>query len=233
MRMKRLPFVGVTALVLLGATLSWFPTQRQSVSANQLPATAAQQEKKPSVDWQDDPVCQMVFFAVLEGLYTDGVQSDVVDSLVPKTTKANESSLKANFVAQCPLCHPVYEALSLYQRRSAFMSSKGKRDTLGKGIDPELRKQLTSTDRMARLEALRVLVRTWVDRKIKSLRLTEAEQVAMQKQLMERASEGKTRLISLMKDDPSYQDGWSPYWGCAACNGTTDACVRPLNGDAH
>ena len=35
-----------------------------------------------TVAWKDDPVCQMVFFAVLEGLYSQGVSDEVVESIV-------------------------------------------------------------------------------------------------------------------------------------------------------
>ena len=33
----------------------------------------------PTQEWRSDAACQIVFFAVLEGLYTDGVPDEVVD----------------------------------------------------------------------------------------------------------------------------------------------------------
>src|SRR5947207_2964848 len=75
-----------------------------------LPKTEA---PKPPADWKADPVCKMVFFAVLEGLYEDGLSSAAVDSVVGKT-KDGKVEIKQTFVFECPLCHPVYEAFRAY-----------------------------------------------------------------------------------------------------------------------
>ena len=37
---------------------------------------------KESVEWQNDAMCQFVFFAVLEGLYRDGIQNEIVDAII-------------------------------------------------------------------------------------------------------------------------------------------------------
>ena len=71
------------------------------------------------MDWQDDPVCEFVICEILEGISIDGVTEEVVDSLVPQGHGRRDESLKTNFVAQCALCHPVYEALKIYQRSDA------------------------------------------------------------------------------------------------------------------
>ena len=60
--------------------------------------------KTAQVDWQKDPVCRMVFFAVLEGLYEDGVPGDVVDSIVPRKVGKGKHRMKTSFVFSCPLC---------------------------------------------------------------------------------------------------------------------------------
>ena len=44
--------------------------------------------KVKSLDWKKDPVCQMIFFAVLEGLYADGVTDDVVEAVVSQQGKS-------------------------------------------------------------------------------------------------------------------------------------------------
>ncbi len=187
---------------------------------------AARNEEGPVkvLGWKDDPVCQMVFFAVLEGLYIDGVPSDVVNSLVPPSKKGDDNAVKANFVAQCPLCHPVYEALSLYQRRGAFQDSAGKRNTFGQGLDRELQQRLTSESRKERLTALRVLVRRCVERRMTMMRLSEKERNEWITKLTARSQQGRKLLLGLIQNDPKYGKDWSVYWGCAACNGTTDAC---------
>jgi hypothetical protein len=174
-------------------------------------------------DWKDDPVCQMVFFAVLEGLYTDGVPDEVIDSIVPRQVKDGDNPLKTSFVAQCPLCHPVYEAFSLYQRRQGFSGEGKKRNTFGKGIPADLEKALLSKQPSMRLKALSPLVKLWVERRLTMMRLTEAEKREWGSKLAVRSQQGKNSLSDLIDKDPHYQ-GWSVYWGCAACNGTTAAC---------
>jgi hypothetical protein len=176
--------------------------------------------QKP-VDWKDDPVCQMVFFAVLEGLYTDGVPAEVVDSIVPPK-KEGDASVKNSFVIECPLCHPTYEAFRLYQGRKPFASDL-KRDSFGKGLDPELVDDLKSKSAMTRLKALHELVRAWVERRLTMMRLTAEEKKEWTRKIGERSRQGKGELSKRLGSDPDYK-GWSMYWGCAACNGSEHGC---------
>ena len=219
--MKRhllLPAIPVAA-VLICTFISHLP--QTAVGDDPL---ASQSAKEAPVDWKTDPTCRMVFFAVLEGLYTDGVPASVVESLVPKVKAEGGNALKANFVVECPLCHPVYEALVQYRDRSAFRDSKLTQSTFGNGLTKKECEALTSESRMTRLQALRPLVRKWVDRRMKMMRLTKEEQDKLTAELLKRSQQGKQKLMSLMRNDPAYHTGWSMYWGCAACNGATDAC---------
>ena len=187
------------------------------------PAAPAKVLPPKPIDWQDDPVCRMVFHAVLEGLYEDGVSDAVVDAIVPREAKSGDDPVKKSFVAKCPLCHPVYEAFAAYQKRPAFSGDSAKRNTLGKGLDAAVVKDLTGADLQKRLKALAPLVQKWVAVRLASMRLTKKETLDWQAQLSERSEQGKSMLYELMHKDPHYKD-WSGYWGCAACNGTTDAC---------
>jgi hypothetical protein len=186
-------------------------------------ATAGKPAPARPTAWQGDPVCRMVFHAVLEGLYEDGVPNAVVDAVVPRQPKPGVDPVKRSFVAQCPLCHPVYEAFAAYQKRPAFAADPAGRDTFGKGLDTAVVEALTADDPKTRLQALAPLVKRWVERRLTAMRLTAAEKVEWEAKLADRSREGKAFLAVLMKSDPSYK-GWSWYWGCAACNGTTDAC---------
>jgi hypothetical protein len=197
----------------------------QSVGAEP-PAVSRPEEKSvapPVTDWKEDPVCRMVFFAVLEGLYADGVPNEVVDSIVPRKPTRGDNPVKTSFVVQCPLCHPVYEAFTQYQRRQAFRGDESKRDTFGKGLEPELVRSLKSENTQTRLTALRGLVHRWVERRLAMMRLSEAEMKDWTTKLNERSTQGRKTLSNLIQADPDYK-GWSIYWGCAACNGSTDAC---------
>src|SRR5256885_249044 len=102
-------------LLVLGLII----TLAQFSTADPPSAAAPKKETKPLTDWKQDPVCKMVFFAVLEGLYEDGVSSEAADSVVGKS-KDGKTEIKQTFVFECPLCHPVYEAFRVYQQRPAF-----------------------------------------------------------------------------------------------------------------
>jgi hypothetical protein len=188
------------------------------------PADPVPAKKSPPAkadDWKSDPVCRMVFFAVLEGLYDDGVSTEAVDAVVGRKTKGGAGELKTTFVIECPLCHPVYEAFHAYQQRPAFAG--GKRDSFGKGLEAKLESGLRSEYLITRQRALAVVVQRWVGRRLDLMRLSPEEKSEWSRRLQERSMQGKARLRELMAREPWYK-GWSMYYGCAACNGTTDAC---------
>ena len=190
-------------------------------SASQ-PIAAVQPEEKAVTDWKKDPPCQMVFFAVIEGLYADGVPDDVVDSIVPRKKNGGDNPLKTSFVMQCPLSQSVYEAFSLYQQRSGFGGEEKMRNTFGKGLDADFAANLKSSDLRTRLLALRALVRLWVERRLTMMRLTKAEKYEWGGKLQVRGEQGRRILYKLRQTDPHYKN-WNPYWACAACDGAAHA----------
>jgi hypothetical protein len=173
---------------------------------------------KPIEDWKEDPVCKMVFFAVLEGLYEDGVSNEGVDKIVGRT-KDGKVEIRHTFVFECPLCHPVYEAFRAYQQRPQF---RDKGDAFGKGIDPKLETSLRSTTLRTRQGALQVLVHRWVDRRLNQMGLSEEQKNDWARRLEERSKQGDDLLRKLRGTDPWYT-GWG-YGFCAACKGCTDVC---------
>jgi hypothetical protein len=178
----------------------------------------AKKGTKPPADWKEDPVCKMVFFAVLEGLYEDGVSNEAVDSVVGKT-KDGPAEIKQTFVFQCPLCHPVYEAFRLYQQRPTF---RDKGDTFGKGVDAKLESGLRAKALRTRQGALQTLVHRWVERRLTRMGLSAEEKLSWAKQLEERSNQGNELLGRLRNTDPWY-GGWG-YGFCAACRGCTAVC---------
>jgi hypothetical protein len=189
--------------------------------ADPVPAKKAPAAPTKADDWKADPVCRMVFFAVLEGLYADGVSTEAVDAVVGRKAKGGAPEIKATFVIECPLCHPVYEAFRAYQQRPAFAG--GNRDSFGKGLDANLERGLRSKGLLARQGALRQVVRQWVGRRLELMRLSPAEKAEWARRLNERSNQGRTHLDKLRISDPWYK-GWSGYAGCAACDGVTDSC---------
>ena len=80
-----------------------------------------------NVEWQKEEMCQFVFFAVLEGLYRDGVQNKIVDAIIGEKIVKKDDKVKTHFVFRCKLCHATYEAFRTYRNRPAFMQTKGRR----------------------------------------------------------------------------------------------------------
>jgi hypothetical protein len=168
-----------------------------------------------------DPACQLVFFAVLEGLYTDGVTNEVVDRILAVDPTTGQPRMEEHFVYACPLCHPAFEAFRLYRLRSPFSGLKAGGDTFGTGLDARVVSQLMSEKQADRLAAVQALIDTWVRRRIDSLRLTKEERADLSKRLEERRQEGMAQLKAGQSDRYA---GWK---GCAVCDGAAGACRLP------
>ena len=171
-------------------------------------------------DWKADPACRLVFHAVLEGLYEDGVTDDVVNNIVPPD-KAGREKMRRSFVLGCPLCQPVFEAFCAYQSRPKF-SDGGREATFGKGLPEAVKEGLLSDTLSTRLIALRGPVRGWVEARLRSMKLTAQERQRWWEEIAARAGQGAATLAAHRAADPWYKS-WSGYWGCAACKGSEDA----------
>src|SRR6266852_2074566 len=101
-------------------------------------------------------VAPLVFFAVLEGLYTDGVSNADVDAILATDPKTKQPRFEEHFVSQCPLCHPAFDAFVLYRARQDF-SQQFKdghwKNNFGAGLDAKLSKKLHSENKGEQLEA--------------------------------------------------------------------------------
>ena len=181
-------------------------------------------EKAPSVTWQNDPLCQFVFFAVLEGLYRDGVQDEVVDLIIGAPEKEGDK-VKKCFIFRCELCHATYEAFRAYRSRPKFETAGGK-STFGKGVDTAVIADLKSKKARTRVYAMGGLVRPWITHRIEETRKTEEEKIAMKKEFERFAKEGAQFLEKhIAGKDPFYLD-WRFYGQCQACEAAEDLGVR-------
>ena len=79
-----------------------------------------------------DEFDRMIFYAVLEGLYEDGVSNEAVDIVLLKDPT---SGSYAHFVYGCPICAPTIDAFRMYRARPQFYSRKGITDTYGTGLE--------------------------------------------------------------------------------------------------
>ena len=185
------------------------------------PARSKGKEKPVVKDWKADPACRLVFFAVLQGLYEDGVSDEVVNNIVPPDKKGREK-MRHSFVLDCPLCQPTYEAFCVYQSRPRF-TDDNKSSSFGKGLPEKTVKGLLSKKVSTRLITLRGPIKRWVESRLVSMKLDTEERKKWWDDISARAGQGTGTLRGLMGKDPWYKD-WSGYWGCAACLGSQDAC---------
>ena len=177
--------------------------------------------EKTNVVWRDDPLCHFVFFAVLEGLYRDGVQNEVVDAILAADVKSVDEQVKHCFVFKCELCHAVYEAFALYRARPAFKNTEGGRSTFGTGVDEKILEALTGDSARSRVYAMGSLIRPWIQHRVKETRMTPDEQRAMKKKFEMYVREGGKLLREHRRNDVLYID-WNFYGTCQACEASRD-----------
>ena len=177
--------------------------------------------EKTSVVWQEDPLCQFVFFAVLEGLYRDGVQNEVVDAILAADVKSLDAKVKHSFVFKCELCHAVYEAFNLYRARPAFANTEGK-VSFGKGVDLKILKDLEGDKVRNRVYAMGSLIRPWIQHRVEATRMTDAEKETMKAKFKEYAEEGNDLLSKLRRESDSVYIDWNFYGTCQACEASKD-----------
>lgn len=169
----------------------------------------AEEDDLEHIDWAKDSTCQLVFHAVLEGLYADGVQNEVVDLIIPPGDK----QFSTHFVYTCPLCHPAFEAFRAYRHRpESFYGRKDDMDTFGKGLNSEFVRKLKSKNKSERLEQIRGLIEVWIARRIDTMRLNETERAELVMKLTRRLKMG---MLAMEKSDFGAKE-------CAICLGTVN-----------
>ena len=190
------------------------------VAKSAVAAKADDPTKKKNVVWQDDPLCQFVFFAILEGLYRDGIQDEVVDLVLGETVDLDDK-VKHCFVFKCELCHAAYEAFALYKARPAFKNAEGK-TTFGKGAGEQVIKELKSEDVRTRVYAMGDLIRPWIQHRVKETRMTVEEQKVMAEQFADYAREGAKLLSTFRRNSDTVYVHWNFYGTCQACEAAED-----------
>jgi hypothetical protein len=168
---------------------------------------------------------QLVFFAVLEGLYVDGVSTKDVDLILAVDPSTNQPRPEEHFVRACPLCMPAFDAFQLYRTRPRFFERKNNSDTFGIGLDPIVQRKLHNDKRADQLEAIQGLIDKWVRRRLDAMRLSKEERADWAQAIEEGRKQGMERL----RQDQA-NGGLGQYWGwkrCAICDGTAGACRLP------
>jgi hypothetical protein len=159
-----------------------------------------------------------IFYAVLEGLYDEGVATEDVDILLHQDPATLQFSY---FVHGCPLCMPAIDALQLYRGRPEFYGRKEKSDTFGTGLPAKEREALRSGDAPARLQVLHDFMERCMKRKLASLRLTRAESEQWQLVLKEMSEKGSAMLKA--EQEHGRAGALAGAKGCSVCKGMNDA----------
>ncbi len=184
-----------------------------------VPLRAAEQARRSEFD----ETTRFIFYSVLEGLYEDGLSKEDVAQILMK----RETETYFHFILACPVCNPTIWALEAYQRRpDGFYGVKLPGSAFGPGLTKDFHDQLCSKDATQRLTAINSLVRSWMERRMKTLRLSADEQKALTEQLELKREEGMKMLESFRKKQhgdtlgveqaaPAYVD----LTECAVCKG--------------
>ncbi len=151
-----------------------------------------------------------IFFAALEGLYRDGVSTEIVAKIleIDPTTK-----YPVNFVWACPICMPVLDALDVYRVRPVFRSEKVPTNTLGTGLSPVVTEAIEHGDVSVRHEAIKSLLEGWIRTWIEAHRLTPKEQAKFQ-DLMAR---GRKQGMDYLENYRSLGGSYASLKKCPSC----------------
>ena len=160
-----------------------------------------------------DELRKTIFFAVLEGLYREGVSDSTVDELLKLDA---ETGRPVYFVYGCPICIPVYDALSVYRTRPVFYRDKGRRRDFSTTKD--LEKSLSVADRTERALGLQKMVFRMLESRLKSQRLTAEERTAWD-QLLDAASDEGGKLLENYPEQAAWMKS------CPSCSGATGADI--------
>ncbi len=170
-----------------------------------------------------EQVQQLIFFGVLEGLYTDGVETRVASVIA---TIDEPEGIPHNFVYGCPICMPALDAFRVYAARPGFYRDKIGRNTFGAGLDPAIEARLLSDDSQQRRDTLQQLIDRWVDERIATSGFDDQQRDALTLSLKEMRKLGMGLLYQFQSEEGPdiYLDFYRDWQACPSCDGA--------NGDA-
>lgn len=219
MTLKLFVALAVPALAALGAgSFFWSPGGggegcRRAAAAQQ--QVIAQQEELGRF-FGFDEFHRLVYFAVLEGLYSDGVPDEVVEGLM-----IEEQGTPALFVYDCPICNPALDAFTTYRERPIWKHYKDRPDTFGRDYPAESRARALAEEKSVRLELLNGMIQGWIARRLESMRLTPDELARWKEGFEIRRKRG---MESLARYQGEGQGRYAGMKGCAVCDAANGAC---------
>lgn len=162
-----------------------------------------------------DAVHRTIFHAVLEGLYEDGVSTDLVKLMLEEDPKTR---MPLHLVYSCPICDPALDALRVYEHRNPFHCKGTRSDTFGAGMPADLDAAFRSGDRKRQFEAMQKTVDRWITQRLDLMRLDDAERAKWSSAMADRRKKGMERMKSLQSSG-----AYAGQLECPCCNGANDA----------
>ena len=175
-------------------------------------------DRASSNSWTESRASQLIFFAVLEGLYRDGVSNEDVDLIIPPGKSGKGNFDREHFVYACPLCHPAFEAFRLYRQREDFYGFKGRVTTFGTGLESSLTAGLRSPDPGQRRQAIEGLVSRWVSARLEMMRLSKEERESITIEMEQGRKRGMNGLRTSNESSPQSRTN------CPICDASFGAC---------
>lgn len=171
---------------------------------------------------RDPDFRRLVFHAVLEGCYADGVTTAEAKAVLRADPATGQPM---HFVDGCPLCMPALDAFALYAGRPPLRSrSKGSPgDTFGPGLDETVRERLGSDVLKERLDAVNTLVDRWIRARIETMRPTADERDRWTSRLKDMMEKGTAILRSRAEDGTA--GAYGAMKGCAVCQACCSGAV--------
>lgn len=203
------------ALALGASALAFVPSRPSQGSAatpRPVPVTPS------SAGNPGDANAAMIFFAVLEGLYEDGIPNEAVEVWLRKD---RETGHYENFVYACPICSPALDALLLYRSRPKFYAMKGHPDTFGPGLTPTALARITGGDAATRSEEWGRRMQGWIERRLARLRLGPEERDAW-RQTFEALRKVGNGLLDRYRAE-SRPGHYASMKRCPSCDAAADA----------
>lgn len=222
--------IGIMATTLaLGVLIgSMFPS---TASTNHVSAAPPALGGIEQGSWWKNAGSRFVFFAVMEGLYNDGVSDEIVDVVIPWVTPdptevnpapAPYRDTNANFINTCPMCHPAFEAFLIYESRDPFRGQKGTRvDTFGTGLPQALVKKLKSKDGETRRKGLEQTIQRWVQQRIDRSKFSKQEKndLIIELKLLKKAGLESLGRFKKGNNGNYFKNLYGTWKSCPICEG--------------
>ncbi len=158
---------------------------------------------------------RFVFYAVLEGVYEEGLSEETVSTLLGE--KGTE-----HFVISCPICDPAYEALRAYRDAPKFTSKKVSQKGFGTGLSDE-EQGLVSGSVEDRRKFIRTLVSRWIEARFSLLDLPEDREETLRESLQKMSEKGTALLENFKKggNGDLLAKVYADWEFCPSCSGAT------------